>query len=363
MKKLQPAIESLLNRLVAEGEERGLQVAVYHRGELVVDASAGVADPATGRCVDGTTLFPVFSTTKGITATLIHLLVERGQVAYETPIADVWPEFAAHGKETITLRHALDHTAGLAHMPAGIGHAELCDWETMCRAIANLKPVAPPGGPMVYHAMTYGWILGEVARRVDGRSFSRLLQDEINVPLGLEGELFVGIPDEAEPRVALLEASTAPFVQEPMPNDATLLAIPMLVQPLHAWMNRSDARRSCSPASNGIMTARAIARHYAALLPGGVDGVELLPPSRVRLATEPEQKEPTQGEPPRNQRLGYTVAYPFSPRAFGHNGYGGSVGCADPIHHLAIGFTRNRFASIKSWPQILEILKSAVLSS
>jgi CubicO group peptidase (beta-lactamase class C family) len=359
MPDAQRQLQSLLNQFVEEDLERGLQVAVYLHGELIVDACAGVADPATGRKVDSDTLFPIFSTTKGIAATLVHLLVERGKLSYETPIAGVWPEFAAHGKGGITLRHALNHSASLALMPLGVTRADLSDWSTMCAKIAALKPVTPPGAEMAYHAITYGWILGEVARRVDGRSFGQMLREEICLPLGLTRSLFVGIPDDVEPLVAILERK--PADASPAMDDSIPQAIPSLLQPLHDWMNRSDARRACIPASNGIMTARAIARHYAALLPGGVDGVELLPPSRIRSALAPQAyANMLPDDPPLNQRLGYTVGHASSLSAFGHNGYGGSVGFADLERGLAFGFARNRFDHEGTLPRILETLREAV---
>ncbi len=361
MKKIEQNLQSLLDQFIAEDSELGVQVAVYLKGDLIADASAGIATPATGRTVTGSTPFPVFSTTKGIAATLIHLLVERGKIDYDTRIAEVWPEFAAHGKGEITLRQALNHTAGVPNMPAGIGHAELGNWETMCAAIADLTPVTPPGREIAYHAITYSWTLGEVARRVDGRSFPQLLHDEICVPLNLVDELFVGIPDEVEPRVAILEVKSDGSADQPLPHDATPQAVPAFVQPLEKWMNRPDARRACLPASNGIMTARAVARHYAALLPGGVDGVELLPPERIRLATEPQWpgNHPA-GEPPPGHRLGYSVGTPFSPASFGHGGYGGSLGFGDVEHGLAFGFTRNRFVSDTSLSRIIETLRKSL---
>jgi len=360
MKPIDQTMQSLLDQLIADGSERGVQLAVYHNGLLVVDASAGIADPTTGRRVNGNTLFPVFSTTKGIAATLIHLLVERGKINYDTPIAQVWPEFAAHGKEGITLQHALNHTAGIPNMPMGLSHTELCDWATMCAAIADLKPISPPGAEHAYHAITYSWLTGEVARRVDGRPFSQLLHDEICVPLDMTTEMFVGIPDEVEPLVAILEATVdTPAAQTP-PQDETPQAIPALVQPLHAWMNRPDARRACLPASNGIMTARSIARHYAALLPGGVDGIELLPPERIRVAIEPRSSGKQKTGEPASHRLGYSVGTPFSPTSFGHGGYGGSIGFADIASSLSFGFTRNRFDSNTSLPRIIETLRKCL---
>lgn len=354
---MQKQIESILNRLVSDGKERGLQVAAYIHGKLAVNACAGIADAATGRLVDEETLFPVFSTGKGMTATLIHQIVERGLVSYETPIAEVWPEFGAHGKERITLRQALNHSSGVPQMPGGIGHAELCDWDTMCRKIADLEPLWPPGTRMEYHAMTYGWIVGEVARRVDGRPFSQLLEEEICRPLGVK-TMFFGIPDTAESKVATLEEPGA----APPADDGKPQSIPPLVWPLGDWMNRPDARRACIPASNGIMNALAIARHYAALLPGGVDGVELLPPERVRLATEMQKPaHPENEDYPKDWGLGYHIGGSGSTygnaSAFGHGGYGGSDGFADPEAGLAVGWTRNLFANEGSWRPILDVLR------
>lgn len=361
MKALEKNLQAVLDQAIADGSERGLQVAVYHRGELVAHCVAGTTD-ATGRHrVDEKTLFPVFSTTKGMAATLAHLLVERGKIAYNTPIAEVWPEFAAHGKGTIALRHALNHTAGLALLPADVSYAAMHDWDKSCALLADAVPASPPGAEATYHAITYGWILGEIARRVDGRAFAQLLRDEISLPLDLADELFVGIPDDVEPRVAVLEANIDEKWLEQIRADPSPVSVPALVHPLHVWMNRPDARRACLPASNGIMTAHAVARHYAALLPGGVDGTELLPPKRIALATEtqwPSRLKP--GEPPPKHRLGYSMDGAFSPTAFGHGGHGGSFGFADPACALAVGFTRNRFDAEATPRRVLDVLREAV---
>lgn len=337
----QPRIQSLLDRLTASGAQRGAQVAVYRHGELIVDAFSGVTDPITGHLIDGDTLFPVFSVSKGMTATLLHRLVERGIVSYDTPVAEVWPEFAAHGKAAITLRHGLNHTAGLANLPGNISHSEIADWEYMCRLLADAHPLTPPGAQGEYHAVTFGWLCGEVACRITDRDFQTLLAEEIAAPLGLSQSLFMGLPATCDEHIATLEE---PAATGPVPGPHPPSPIPTSLQPLHAFMNRPDMRRACVPASSGIMTARAIARHYAALLPGGVDGVELLPPRRVHLATELQVAPDATGADFRRY-LGYALAeYPgASPRAFGHGGYGGSTGFADPDRSLAVGITRNLF--------------------
>lgn len=358
-------MQELLATLVREGKERGVQLAAYVDGELVVDAWAGIADPASQRPVTGDTLFPVFSATKGVAATLIHWLVERGQLTYDTPVAEVWPEFAAHGKAGITVRHVLNHTAGLPNIPMGIGLPELLDWETMCRAMAELSPVSAPGTQMCYHAVTFSWLVGEVARRVDGRRFAQMLDEEICRPLNLTG-LFVGIPAEVEPRVAILEEVFAPGQTPARPDDSVPQSIPGWMWPLVTWMNRPDVRRACIPASNGIMTARALARHYAALLPGGVGGVELLPPERVRLATQLQVPSVNPADGAQQRRgLGYLLGgdpnlMGSRPAAFGHGGYGGALGFADPDYRLAVGFTKNFYSPNNSASQVLCELRESL---
>jgi CubicO group peptidase (beta-lactamase class C family) len=350
MNQTQKKIQDLLNTLVAEGKERGIQLAVYHDGRLVIDAWAGSADAATGRPMDGRTLVPVFSVGKGLVATIIHMLVERGKLSYDTPIAQVWPEFAAQGKSGILVRHALSHTAGMQLMPGGLTLDEVCDWPTICAALARGPAVSPPGAQMVYHAVTFGWILGEVARRVDGRSFGQLLHDEICQPLGIT-DLYIGIPPEVESRVATLD-QIFPADAPPQPVDNTLPRdVSGAMTPLHAWMNMSIVRRACIPASNGIASARGLARHYAGLLPGGVDGVELLPQHRLRVATTRQfPTAPPPGQEPPRMALGYFLGGPgdnnMSSRlsAFGHGGYGGAMGLADPEHRLAVGLTKNLFS-------------------
>ena len=335
----QSAVQAVLDRAVAENRERGVQVAAYFKGELVADAWAGLADPATGRRVDGDTLFPVFSVTKGILTTAIHRLVERGAFEYDTRIADLWPAFGAAGKLTVTVRQALCHSAGIPHMPPDATRADLGDWDAMCAAVARLTPLWPPGTRACYHAVTFGWILGEVARRVTGKPVRQLLHAECGAPIGVK-DLHCGLPPAAERRVAVLEEPD----WKPLPPPADMPpSVPDWMQPLAGWMNSGPARRACIPASNGCMSARALARHYAALLPGGVGGVELLPPARVRLATVPHFL----GEPPPVRvGLGYFLggaggAFGSRLTTFGHGGYGGSNAFADPETGLAFAFTRN----------------------
>lgn len=344
------AVQELLQELVDSGAETGLQAAAYLDGELMIDAVAGAADPDTGRPVDGDTLFTVFSTTKGVTTTCIHMLAERGQLDYDAPIARYWPEFGVQGKERVTVRDALTHRAAVPQMPEGLTPEDLCDWDGITAQIAALPPLWEPGTQTGYHAYTFGWILGEVLRRIDGRPIATFVQEEICTPLGIR-DLFLGIPDEAEARVAPLISEALTDNTEAADRDALLpRAIPPQLAPSGRVHNRPDVRRASIPAGGGIMNARAIARHYAALI-GEVDGVRLLPPERVRIATQLQTNDVdlALGFPIR-KALGYWLGGTLSPMserntAFGHPGAGGSTGFADPEYGLAVGFTKNRLVT------------------
>jgi CubicO group peptidase (beta-lactamase class C family) len=356
---VQRDVQRLFDQLIDENNERGLQTAVYYRGELVVNVAAGRSSATTDAPVTPETLFPVFSCGKGVTATIIHRLVERGVLDYGQRIAELWPEFSVNGKESVTLRHVLDHSAGLHLVPNGIGDDGVGDWASVCAKIAAMSPAWTPGSQREYHAITQGWILGETACRATGNTFEQLLDAEIREPLGLKNT-YMGIPDEVEPRVAELE-EVGPAVDFPAVDYAQ--AIPNWVQPLYAWMNRPEVRRACVPASNGIMTAGDLARHYAALCPGGVDGVELLTSRRMSLALEPADPSVPTTMGPRG--LGYGLGEPGAamgsrPACFGHGGHGGLLGFADRDHRLAVGFVRNRLrdpSGVDTVRLLLEIVR------
>lgn len=349
MTDAQTQVQALLDDLVDRGVEQGIQVAAYLDGQIVVDAWAGVADPATGRPVDGETLFTVFSCTKGVTATVIHQLAERGALEYDAPVASYWPEFGAHGKERITLRHVLSHTAGVPQMPPGGQPTDMCDWDRVCAAIADLTPLWEPGTATGYHGLTYGFILGEVARRVDGRAIAQIVQDDIARPLGITS-LYFGIPDAAEPRVARLENDRS-VDETPTPPPESLFerAMPGLFS-ANVTFSLPEVRRASIPAAGGIMNARSLARHYAALVGDGADGVRLLTPERVRIATtlQTETDDLVTGVAGR-KALGYALGGLLSPygdriTAFGHGGYGGASGFADPGYRFAFALAKNRLA-------------------
>ena len=349
-------VQRLLDKLVEIGAEDALQVAVYIDGEQAVDAWAGTSG---GGPVDGGTLFTCWSTTKGFAATCIHLLAEAGALDYDTPVAWCWPEFGCHGKEGITIRHVLTHQAGIPQMPAGATPEMITDWEAMCAAIATHEPLWPPGSRTAYHALVFGWIVGEVVRRIDGRPIAKFAREELCGPLGID-DFYLGIPDEAEQRVAALrDDDTTPDGGSPEGGPAA----PMRERaaPAHLMtaeiMNRPDVRRASYPGAGGIMNARAIARLYAMLGSGGeLDGKRILSPGRVAQisAMQTDADDEVMGARVR-KGLGYLlsgaaetggdVRMGRSEGAFGHPGHGGSIGFADPRRKLALGMTKSLMKS------------------
>ena len=336
---LQHRVQDLVDELVASGAETGLQVAVHHRGRRVVDVVAGVADGTTGRLVTPATLFFGFSTAKGVTALIAHLLVRNGLVGYDTPVAEVWPEFGVHGKETATLRQVLTHTVGVPAMPGGLGPADLADWPRVCAAIAGAEPRWRPGSRTGYHSFTFGFLVGEIARRVTGQPVRQLLHDWVAAPLGIVGELYFGVPQAALPRLARLE-DAEPYPAEPGPHDSVLA--PWERQP-RASMGNSPGLIQADVPSVGTFTARGMATVYAAILDGRLIAAEQL---AELSAVAFEGTDQVFGNPAR-LALGYPlgrIGAPANeaPATFGWPGGGGSYAYADPATGTAFAVTKNR---------------------
>ena len=356
MSKVEPEIQRQVQRaigdLVDSGAERGMQVAVYRRGELVVDAVAGIADPATGRPVTSDTPFYNFSIVKGAAATIAHRLAESGLFGYETPVVDIWPEFAAHGKQKVTVRHILSHTAGVPGIPLDTTPEDLCDWDKMCAAIAASELWWEPGTKIGYHAYTFGYLVGEIARRATGKSISQLLHEEVSGPLGVGDELYFGMPRSEHHRLAVLEdaevADAAAF--SAMPPDLPMFkAGPMTLLPTAQLGNRPDVLAADIPAG-GKTSARAIARMYAALL-GDVDGIRLISPARLRESTAVAMSgnDAVFGMPTK-WGLGYAIgglgsASHETSSVFGVGGAGGSFACGDTATGIAFAVTKNRLTN------------------
>lgn len=348
-------VQKAIDEAVASGKEVGVQVAAYLNGELVVDAWGGLADPQSGRLVDGETLFNVYSVTKAVAATAIHMLVDRGVLDYDTPIIKWWPEYGAHGKEKTTLRHVLTHRAGVPQMPDGVTPERLCDWGWMTRSIAALEPLAEPGTKTLYLSMTFGWILGEVLRRADpkGRSLGRFVREEIATPLGAS-DLWIGIPDEAESRIARQVDAMTPIPPEYLPP-LFLASMPAAVALVPEVFERPDVRRAEVAGVGGIFNARSEARFWAMLAgEGEFQGVRLLSKGLASTLSTPransEEPDPVMFGFPLPITIGGfwfggenpPVCSVHHSRALCYPGQGNSIGWADPETGLAVAICHNR---------------------
>jgi CubicO group peptidase (beta-lactamase class C family) len=332
----------------------GAACAVYHRGRLVVDLWGGLADREHGRPWRRDTTALVFSTTKGMAATCVLRLVERGLLDLDAPIARYWPEFAAAGKATIPVRWALCHKAGLAAVDGTLTLEQVLAWDPVVAAIAAQAPNWEPGTQHGYHARSFGWIAGELVRRVTGKTLGRVFADEIAAPLGLE--FWIGLPESEEPRVATLIPAPPPedpqvraLLERVMGPETMLGRVITGPSGLFAYDTRWNGREFHAaemPSSNGIGTARAVGRMYAALA-HEVDGVRLLRPETIALARTMQAEGPDAvlGLPTRfgvGFMLPPALSLAAAPTALGHPGAGGSLGFADPEAEIGFGYVMNQ---------------------
>src|SRR5215212_1190913 len=367
MTDIQNQIQGVIDGFVESEAERGLQVAVYQHGEQVADAVAGVADSESGRLVTPDTPIYCYSVGKGATSTVAHVLVERGLFDYDTPVVELWPEFGAHGKETATVRHVLTHTVGVPGIPEDTTPEDLCDWDKMCAVIAEAEPWWEPGTRIAYHAYTFGYIVGEIVRRTTGKPISQVLREDVAGPLGITDEIYFGMPESELPRLARLEdvEGSAEFLAS-MPDDAPFFKLgPRATTPTAEFGNRKDILMADIPAG-GKMSARAVARMYAALM-GEVDGVRLVSPERLReisaaafIGTDEIMGNPV------TWALGYSIGQlgsdaQLTPTVFGMGGVGGSFAYADTATGVAFALTKNRLtADFSAAQRISGIVTKAV---
>jgi len=341
-------------RNFAELGELGAAFAAMHEGRPVVDLWGGVADDATGRPWREDTLQLVFSGTKGLVALCVTMLIDRGLVGLDDPVCRHWPEFAAAGKQAITIAEIVSHRARLPGVRADHGEREFLDPRHMAALLADQALETDPRAAAIYHALTYGWLCGELIERVDGRSAGRFLAEEVAAPLGLE--VWIGLPERYEPRVSTLTCGPdweqSPQAREdPFPGDelwALIANRPASFAPGDLSFNRRAWHAAEIPAANAIGTARSIARLYGALACGGeLDGVRLV--SEDALATAATELtsgvDPFTGELLRHG-IGFelqTANAPFgpAPQAFGHTGAGGSIHGAWPEHRVGFSYAMN----------------------
>jgi CubicO group peptidase (beta-lactamase class C family) len=357
-----PGFEAVQDAFLANFDRHGdvgAACCVYRHGRKVVDLWGGVADTHSGRSWDEDTLQLVFSATKGATAVSALRLVERGALDLDAPVVEYWPEFGAAGKGGIPVRWLLSHRSGLPVVDVPLTPRDVFEWQPIVAALADQAPLWDPGTAHGYHALTYGFVVGEVIRRVSGKSPGQFFAEEIAAPLGLD--LWIGLPTDEERRVSRLirptpltppqgfDVSALPEAVQEMirafldPKSLTMRALTMTDPPID-W-NDPAAHRAEIPAANGICTARSLARMYSAII-GDVDGVRLLNPSTIKAATTEQSEGPDRVLLVSSRfGLGFMLHSAFSsmlgPTSFGHSGAGGSLGFADPESGVAFAYVMN----------------------
>ena len=346
--------EAFAENFRARGE-LGAAVTVTLDGETVVDLWGGWADAARTRPWERETLVNVWSTSKGPTALCAHILADRGLLDFDAPVAAYWPEFAAGGKESVLVRHLLSHRAGLAGLREPHTPAQLYDWELTVNRLAEQEPWWEPGSRSGYLELTYGFLVGEVVRRVSGLLPGAFLEREVTGPLGID--FTIGLPEKEADRAAELVHPPAAETSEQAAVFAQLapVALAALANPLvgAAEANTPEWRAAEIPAANGHATARAVAALYGVFAGRGTyGGREVLSPEAAERVREGQGgcRDLVLGagfEHETEVGLGLWLSgsngsYGPNPRAFGHDGFGGSCGLADPEAGVSLGYVMNR---------------------
>ena len=340
-------VKELFFQQIDDGLHPGAVLAVYRHGELVLDLQGGLADQQAGRTVDEDTMFVLYSSTKPITACCLYILRERGKLDWEDRVADHWPEFAQSGKDEVTIAQVLTHRGGFPDSPSHMTWDRWSDWDAAVRAMEELRPDYPPGRVIAYHPRNFGWVIGELVRRVDGRPINRFVREEITRPLGIN-DLYIGLPEWMLDRVSKLHAM----------EDCDRRSQVDLY-------NRPEVHRTVQPAGGGISTARGLARFFAMMQLGGtLDGATIMSPDTVAEVTAPHSEGIDHSLNRRVIRgMGLSLADPrtgehdnLNPRTFGHAGSGTSVGWANPENGLAVAYITNGFrAEASNTPRLAAV--------
>lgn len=355
----------------------GAAFCLYVKGRKVVDIWGGIADARTGRKWAADTMALVYSTSKGVSAICAHLLAQRGQLDLDAPVVEYWPEFGQAGKSQVPVRWLLSHRVGLPAIDRHLSPAEALAWHPAVEALAEQAPVWEPGTKHGYHALTYGWLVGEVVRRATGNTLGEVLAKEVSGPLGLD--LWIGLPEVEEPRVCRLiaverarlspeEISALPPGRLAMlraiadPASLAMRALNVTDPPFN--FNSREVHAGELPAGNAIGTARALAKLYAATITE-VDGVRLLDPATVEGATVEQANGPDQVLLSDTRfGSGFFLPSPFSPlmgpRSFGHSGAGGSLAFADPDRGVGFGYVMNKMQqNLSGDPRTADLIAAA----
>jgi CubicO group peptidase (beta-lactamase class C family) len=378
--QVEPGYEGLREAFAANFSshgEVGAAFCLYVKGRKVVDIWGGLADAKTEQQWDKDTLALVYSTSKGVSAICAHLLAQRGQLDLDAPVVDYWPEFGQAGKSQIPVRWLLSHRAGLPAIDRHLTPAEALAWDPAVEALAEQTPVWEPGTKHGYHALTYGWLVGEVVRRATGNTLGEVLAKEVSGPLGLD--LWIGLPEVEEPRVCRLipvermdlspeQLNALPPERLEMlrnmanPDSLAMRALNVTDPPFN--FNSREVHAGELPAGNAIGTARALAKLYAATI-GEIDGIRLLAPATVDDATREQANGPDQVLLVDTRfGSGFFLPSPFSPlmgaRSFGHAGAGGSLAFADRDREVGFGYVMNKMQqNLSGDPRTADLIAAA----
>ena len=357
-----PGFERVKDAFAANFEhngEVGAACSVYHRGEKVVDLWGGVADVESGRPWTEDSIVLVASSTKGATAICANLLVQRGELDLDAPVARYWPEFAAGGKQDIPVRWLLSHQVGLPVLDEALAIEDFLAWEPPVQALAAQSPAWVPGTTHGYHAITYGWLVGEVVRRISGKSLGKFFADEVARPLGLD--FWIGLPAAERHRVSsVIEVDLEDPDIEPKGERAAEMLAAATTPKSYLTKEQTTTPLDISapeflaaelPAATGVTDARSLARMYASLVGDGVDGVRLFTDETVSAASAPQADGPDEVMGIRSRfGAGFFLYIEGSNMiqdgAFGHGGAGGSIGFADPKAGIGFGYVMNKMQMV-----------------
>ena len=379
----------LFSQSIESGYEVGAAITIEIEGETVLDLWGGADDVLEGTKWQKDTIVNVFSTTKGMAAICLLQLVEQGKLDLDLPVSSYWPEFAQEGKESIPVRYLLCHKSGLCGVRKPLDQGAFCNWELICNELASQKPLWEPGTDHGYQAITYGHLVGEVLRRIDGRTIGNYFKEEISEPLNLD--FWIGLPDSEFSRVTNMNPSKPGpmqflfplilklprvLVPGPMkflldfgdtetPTGAAFSNPPMQMDPEKGMeANTKKWRNAEIPAANGHGTARAIAKIYGVLANGGSrDGVHVLKPETIEMArqTQSDGRDLVLGGIHSRFGLGFMLGTEHinmgpSEGSFGHGGAWGSLGFADPDNKVSLGFVMNQMhPGITAWKTATDV--------
>lgn len=340
-------LEQLFHSQIAAGVHHGAELCVYRDGERVLDLAGGTTGP-DGDDMDPDRRMVFFSSTKPLTGACVHQLAERGGLEYDDPIVAHWPGFAEEGtqKADVTVRHVLSHQGGFPRGPFDERGDLWTDWDAVVEAMEEIECSFEPGSTAAYHALNYGWVLGELVRRVSGQPVGEYLREHVLEPLGMT-ETYLGLPADVEDDVATLVAFDA-FDRCRDPGGG----LDTDYEAAATGFNTEAYHRAVMPAANGVGTARDLARFYAAMGNGGaIDGTRVLEEATVEEATSVQiavDRDGTLGIPIR-WAMGFARAGTVFDRygtlspegTFGHGGLGSSIGWVDPDAGLAMAYITN----------------------